>query len=441
LEATQGKFAMTHKIFYSWQTDTPARDCRSLIERSLNRAIELLGQDLSIDKAIREGGLALDKDTKGVAGSPPIVETIFRKIDASAVFVADVTFVGKRLDGRPTPNPNVLLEYGWALKSRGYQRIICVMNTAYGEPTDQTLPFNMKHLRWPIRYCLPADAETSKRAEVLAELTDDLSKALRSVVEHDEFLAYIPPPQELPKFEAMQPVAGSARFRAPDQPLGMVELGFDTGAGHEVRLTNGAALWLRVMPVAKLQRQWSISELRQTMSRAGLSVLPLGNYGSSWSFVRGPDGFGYVPSTPGEATHVPAVSYAFRSGEIWTVYAGPFATQEHFQNIEGMFYERFADCVRFMRDGLGISLPFRWIAGIEGGIKGKRMQRFAPPGRAFITPYTRPCLEEVVTETGVYTAADKAQLALKPFFLKLYDACGEERGEHMDTALFALPDP
>jgi Molybdopterin-binding domain of aldehyde dehydrogenase len=50
------------------------------------------------------------------------VETIFRKIDKAAAFVPDLTLVSERRDGRPTPNPNVLIEYGWALKSLGHGR-------------------------------------------------------------------------------------------------------------------------------------------------------------------------------------------------------------------------------------------------------------------------------------------------------------------------------
>jgi hypothetical protein len=428
---------MAHTVFYSWQTDAPAKDCRNFIERALVKAIERLAQDISIDNAIRQEGLALDKDTKGVAGTPPIVDTIFQKIDAAGAFVADVTFVGKRLDGRPTPNPNVLLEYGWALKSRGHSKIVCVMNTAYGEPTDQTLPFNMKHLRWPIQYFLPATADSATRTDVQNRLAEDVRIALRSIIESSDFLTSLPPKPEPPSFEAKQPVTGSARFREPHQPLGVVELGFDTAKGYEVRLSNGPALWLRVMPVVRLDRQWSISELRQAMSRPGQILLPLGNF-SSWSYVRGPDGFGYVPTGREESTHAPAVSFAFKSGEVWIIYAGSFATEDYFPNVEMMFAERFTECVRFMRDGLGIALPYRWIAGIEGGIKGKRMQRFAPAGRAFITPYTRPCLEELISESGFFRDGDKVQLALKPFFLKLYDACGEERGDHMDAALLAL---
>jgi hypothetical protein len=42
---------------------------------------------------------------------PPIFDTILKKIDGAGIFLADVTFVGTRLDGSPTPNPNVLIEY------------------------------------------------------------------------------------------------------------------------------------------------------------------------------------------------------------------------------------------------------------------------------------------------------------------------------------------
>jgi hypothetical protein len=53
-----------------------------------------------VEEAVRD--LSVDRDTKDVPGSPPIVDTIFREIDNAAVFVPDLTFVGDRLDGRRT---------------------------------------------------------------------------------------------------------------------------------------------------------------------------------------------------------------------------------------------------------------------------------------------------------------------------------------------------
>jgi hypothetical protein len=79
----------------------------------------------------------VDRDTQGVPGVPPIVDTIFDKIDGATIFVPDLTFVAKRIDGRPTPNHNVLVEYGWALKALRYARIVPVMNLAFGQPTKE----------------------------------------------------------------------------------------------------------------------------------------------------------------------------------------------------------------------------------------------------------------------------------------------------------------
>jgi hypothetical protein len=58
---------------------------------------------------------------------PPTAQTIVK------AFVADMPFVAQRSDGRPSPNPNVLIEYDWATMGLTYHRIICVMNTSYGK--------------------------------------------------------------------------------------------------------------------------------------------------------------------------------------------------------------------------------------------------------------------------------------------------------------------
>src|SRR5206468_2810153 len=99
------------------------------------------------------------------------VETIFQKIDAASVFIADLTFSATRSDGGRSSNPNVLIEYGWALKSLTHRRIICVMNDAYGEPSRETLPFDLQHLRWPFRYNLPEDASPEAKAREKKKLT------------------------------------------------------------------------------------------------------------------------------------------------------------------------------------------------------------------------------------------------------------------------------
>jgi hypothetical protein len=132
---------MPNIIFFSWQADTQTNVGRNFIERALERAADRIGGDANVEEAVRD--LSVDRDTKDVPGSPPIVDTILWKIDNAAVFVPDLTFIGDRLDGRRTPNPNVLIEYGWALKSLGHGRIVPVMNSAFGKPTSEAMPFNL----------------------------------------------------------------------------------------------------------------------------------------------------------------------------------------------------------------------------------------------------------------------------------------------------------
>ena len=92
--------------------------------------------------------LHLDHDRKGVAGSPDLAPTIFKKIEQSAVFVADVTPIGYAGNGdepgqKPLINSNVAIEYGYALRALGDEAILMVQNVHYGD--RESLPFDLKH--------------------------------------------------------------------------------------------------------------------------------------------------------------------------------------------------------------------------------------------------------------------------------------------------------
>ena len=106
---------MAFTIFYSWQSDIANNINRSFIEDALKKAIKKVGKNISIQDALRDKEIKIDKDTKGVSGIPPIVDVIFDKISNCGIFIPDLTFVGKTEKGRHLPNPNVLIEYGWAL--------------------------------------------------------------------------------------------------------------------------------------------------------------------------------------------------------------------------------------------------------------------------------------------------------------------------------------
>lgn len=143
---------MAFVIFYSWQSDSPKKVNFNFIEDAIKKAIKKVGKSIDIQEALRDEEMYLDRDTKGLPGTPPIVDKIFEKISNCNIFIPDLTFVGKSKEGRCLPNPNVLIEYGWALNSLSYNRIIPIMNSAYGKPTNETLPFDMRHFRFPITY-------------------------------------------------------------------------------------------------------------------------------------------------------------------------------------------------------------------------------------------------------------------------------------------------
>ncbi len=83
----------------------------------------------------------------------------------------------RQVDARPTPNPNVLLELGYAFKALGDNHIIMLLNDAYGE--IKLLPFDLRMHR-AITYHMPEEA--SERAPERNRLTGILTDALRTIL-------------------------------------------------------------------------------------------------------------------------------------------------------------------------------------------------------------------------------------------------------------------
>lgn len=162
------------KVFWSWQSDTLEKNNRYFVRDALERAVQIVANDLDLDEADRP---EVDHDTAGEPGLVAIVDTIFDKISKAAVFVGDLTYVGKSDQGKLLPNPNVMIELGHAITSLGPKRIILVTNQSYGgRPED--LPFDLRHRRAPIAYNLPASATTGERNKARDALAKSLADAL-----------------------------------------------------------------------------------------------------------------------------------------------------------------------------------------------------------------------------------------------------------------------
>lgn len=169
-------------VFYSWQSDSPAKANRYFIQTALERAVKALASKDSI--AIEP---VVDRDTRNVAGAPKISETIFAKIERAAIFVADVSIVGKTSgktarNRKALPNPNVLVELGYALKVLQDKRLVLIANTAFGRIED--LPFDLLGRR-TLPYAL-SEKDLDQNAEsgrVRKQVRDQLQAALEVALE------------------------------------------------------------------------------------------------------------------------------------------------------------------------------------------------------------------------------------------------------------------
>lgn len=186
------------KIFWAWQSDTPGNTGRDLVREALADAIAELKQPHEVEEpSERESrqGLHLDHDREGVSGSPDLARTIMEKIRKAAVFVGDVTPVGKTPDrrgnkgelivGKKLINSNVAIELGYALGVLGDERILMVLNQHYGTRAD--LPFDLRHKAGPIIYKLSPAADSEQIDVARQELKDEFVAGLRAYLKKIEF--------------------------------------------------------------------------------------------------------------------------------------------------------------------------------------------------------------------------------------------------------------
>jgi len=158
------------RIFFSWQSDLPNRTNRGFIQDSLEKAIDLVrgSYEMEVDPVV-------DRDTQGLPGTPEIARSILAKIHASDAFVGDISTIGTART-RPTPNPNVLTELGYAVGVLCWERIILVCNTAFGE--IEQLPFDLRHMR-VASYC---DADTDhERGNAKRVFAGDLKRRIGEI--------------------------------------------------------------------------------------------------------------------------------------------------------------------------------------------------------------------------------------------------------------------
>ncbi len=160
-------------IFYSWQSDIRKNSNR--INDCIDKAIKLFKKQKSkeIDLEVN-----LDRDTINQSGSPEIANLIFNKILQSDIFICDITLINnnwfnRKINARLTPNPNVIMELGFAVNNIGWERIICVNNLEHG--SLEQLPFDIRGHR--------ITTYNGKDIDYKDKLTRTLLAAITSIIE------------------------------------------------------------------------------------------------------------------------------------------------------------------------------------------------------------------------------------------------------------------
>lgn len=131
-------------LFFSWQSDD--NETKKIITNAIQKAVHNI-------KIYHRYSINVEESTSNISGSPQIVETILDKIDSCDIFLADVTPVcsyqkpfGNGLSTiKQVPNPNVLMELGYAMSAVGMHYTICVAHQ--GKWNSNDLPFDINHNR------------------------------------------------------------------------------------------------------------------------------------------------------------------------------------------------------------------------------------------------------------------------------------------------------
>lgn len=179
------------KVFYSWQSDLPNGVNRGFIDKGLQHACARLTttQGAAVEAAV-------DRDTLGASGAPDIKEMILAKIADADAFVADISIVNQP-EGDPSssvrlsPNPNVLVETGYALSCLGPEALVLVCNSYFGQ--IESLPFDLRGMRL-LQYRLQPggdkNAEAAKFQSALAGAIQAVARAVRSDPVYSQLYEY-----------------------------------------------------------------------------------------------------------------------------------------------------------------------------------------------------------------------------------------------------------
>lgn len=302
-------------VFWSWQSDYDENSCHFFVRDALKAAIEQISDAMSLDPADRP---SLDHDTKGARGMVDIRSVILEKIQRCSLFVADLTPIGRTNDGKWIPNPNVMIELGWAMHIPGAEYIIPVLNKAQG-CTVESLPFDIRGRR-VVQYSLDSKASTSERKAELSKLVALLHDAMEKELKLRA--------TNIPSNRAVISKIVGVEPHPLDRSIWRTELGLvsheEMGRPVTVSFPDEPRAYIRVIPelTSGIVPSMSVFENSDIKDK----VRPDNSGSSSGSYGPTENGFIYYWMSGGDNLREArsATMYFEESGEIWSFNGGVF---------------------------------------------------------------------------------------------------------------------
>lgn len=410
-------------VFYAWQSDRDQKANRHFIRRALDDAASRINRGNALGVEIK-----IDADTEGVAGTPPVTETILKKIRSSDIFAPDLTFVAGTDAGKRTPNPNVMVEYGYALHSLTFEAMMPVMNTHYGTPAE--LPFDLGFVRHPTQYCLPPRSSDAERRAARTALSAKLEGILNLMVQN-----VVSKSQSNTSFVPTVPVRSPAFFFRPEDAL----VNFGYPGEQEMRFKRDRAIYLRLYPTYADQPRFGLTraiDIAKQLLPLACGNNPLSNQNEWGAISLYPHGNG-----------IQGLTQIFPSGEIWGLGEDPFRSgSQNFMlaiAVEKAFTRAFENYRLIYEKELKVRPPIT----VEFGAVGLRGLHLVVPSTEFQSgDYAGPIREDSVSRIFQLSSFDPIewQSALRDFFIDLYDLAARDRSLVLSDAMAAangLPSP
>jgi len=414
------------KVFFSWQSETPARIGRSFLCEALRQALEQLKLSAIIEEPQRLAG-AGESDEERAPGSPGQLKDLLKSIDAASTLVADITPIGQSVtgtDGRDAGtlrrfiDSDVAFETGYALHALGDRKLVLVFNAHYGWHDD--LPLDLRNRGGAITFTLVPNASRpeieSERKKLVSKLIAGLSQSMNAP----------------PTANALRPHKGTNRAAYYAQGETLANSGIPGPGEINYSHTADMLCYLRLIPLPPLERPLVLAKLRKVAERAPLlSRQPEGAMSGS----NDHGAIAFEPSTPPSRGpgNLASSTQLFVTGELWSIGNGlishereerpewiklPFLSAIVFERV---YYDQLRALIAFALEHLSLSAPWE----VECGIAGSRGLHLWVSAQETLGPIVQ---SDIVLRRTI-KSGNEAEMdsVLLEFFNLVHAAAGSER--------------